>query len=67
MLIHCLLLLPSCVRFCDVVLGVIHLAEKDSCSTLIVFMLSCSCVSSSRGHGSVVGLSAVCDCGISWA
>ena len=42
-LIHCLLLLQSCVRFCDVVLGVIHFAEKDSCFTLIVFMLSYSC------------------------
>ena len=48
------------MRFRDVVLSVILLAEKYGCFTLIVFMLSCSCVSSSRVMGwSWVGLQSV--------
>ena len=54
--------------FCNI-LGVLFSAEKEraGCFILIVFLLSCGCYFSVSLPYSVLGLSSVCDCGISWS
>ena len=47
--------------------AIITLRKRAGCFALIMYLLSCGCYCSvSLPHG-VMGLSVVCDCGISWS
>ena len=56
---------PCCVMqyFCKILAK----EERAGCFSLIVFLMSCDCLCSESLPLSVIGWSAVCDCGISWS